>query len=359
MLTTGGEPLDGPHLRTSDELKINHLWLEHYVDEGFQRMNRVSNPNRVNRVWSDDIVAATGYIGPVGRTDPTIQRRQGMIRYWLLGTWLAAAALVGSAVAAEAEGPGILFSESFDDADVAKRGWYDSTSMTISTKAAHLGGGCVEYEWEGGGKAVGSKGLRHLFEPTEVVYIRFYIKLSEGWGWSGRSYHPHMLHFLTTENSKYHGPARSHLTLYIEANEGRLRLGATDMQNEDAPHALTQGPLRGGYNGKLYDSKDALLDDDDWHCVEAMFKLNSVDVGTDKWKADGELRGWFDGKLAIERTDVIFRTTDFPRMKLNQFLLAPYFGPGLLPHAQKLWIDELAVGTKRIGPAPRSEGVVE
>lgn len=132
-----------------------------------------------------------------------------------------------------------------------------------------------------------------------------------------------MLHFLTTENPKYHGPARSHLTLYIEANGGRLRLGATDMQNANARHGLTQGPLRGGYNGKLYDSKDALLADADWHCVEAMFKLNSLDVASDEWNADGELRGWFDGKLVIERTDVILRTTDFPRMKLNQFLLAP------------------------------------
>jgi len=106
-------------------------------------------------------------------------------------------------------------------------------------------------------------------------------------------------------------------------------------------------------NGKLYDSKKALLTDADWHCVEAMFKLNSLDAANDKWNADGELRGWFDGKLVIERTDIIFRTTDFPRMKLNQFLLAPYFGRGLLPHAQKLWIDELAVGTQRIGPLSR------
>ena len=123
------------------------------------------------------------------------------------------------------------------------------------------------------------------------------------------------------------------------------------MQNTDAPHGLTQGPLRGGYNGKLYDSKETLLDDADWHCVEAMFKLNSVDVEDNKWNANGELRGWFDGKLVIERTDVIFRSADFPGMKINQFLLAPYFGPGLLPHAQALWIDELAVGTKRIGPS--------
>jgi hypothetical protein len=42
--------------------------------------------------------------------------------------------------------------------------------------------------------------------------------------------------------------------------------------------------------------------------------------------------------------------TDFPKMKFNQFLLLPYFGPGLLPHAQTLWIDELAVGTERVGP---------
>ena len=65
---------------------------------------------------------------------------------------------------------------------------------------------------------------------------------------------------------------------------------------------------------------------------------------------DGIVRGWFDGKLVVEHTDVVLRSTDFPKMKFNQFLMAPYFGPGLLPHAQKLWIDELAVGTKRIGP---------
>ena len=273
-----------------------------------------------------------------------------MIRYSLFEMCMAIAAVAFaiSAPAAETKDRGILFSESFDDQNVGKRGWYDSAEIRISDNDAYAGAGCIEYEWENGGKAVGSKGLRHLFEPTEVVYIRFYMKLSEGWGWSGRSYHPHLLHFLTTENSKYHGPARSHLTLYIEANDGKLRLGATDMQNTDAPHGLTQGPLRGGYNGKLYDSKEALLDAD-WHCVEAMFKLNSVDAENDKWNVDGELRGWFDGDLVIERTDVVFRTTDFPKMKFNQFLLAPYFGPGLLPHAQSLWIDELTVGTNRIG----------
>ena len=37
-------------------------------------------------------------------------------------------------------------------------------------------------------------------------------------------------------------------------------------------------------------------------------------------------------------------------MKFNQFFLGPYFGPGLLPHPQKLWIDELVVARERIEP---------
>ena len=59
------------------------------------------------------------------------------------------------------------------------------------------------------------------------------------------------------------------------------------------------------------------------------------------------MRAWFDGRLVVDRTDVVLRSTDFPNMRFNQFLLAPYFGPGLLPHEQTLWIDELVVATRR------------
>jgi len=65
VLTTGGETFEGLRLRADNTLKINHLWLEHYVDEGAQRQNRLGKPNRVNRVWFDDIVVATRYVGPI------------------------------------------------------------------------------------------------------------------------------------------------------------------------------------------------------------------------------------------------------------------------------------------------------
>jgi len=269
----------------------------------------------------------------------------------LLTVAAVALALVPTATAADrAEEPSdVLFSESFDDPQLLQRGWYDGKIFTLSDTQPCAGEGCVEYTWKAGATSpFNSSGVRRLFTPTETVHLRFYIKLSKGWGWTGRSYHPHLMHFMT-ENEKFRGPAASHLTVYIEPSNGKLRLAAQDIQNKDEPHGLTQGPLRGGYNAKFYDSKEVLFNDDGWHCVEAMFQLNSLDLKADRPNTNGIVRGWFDGKLVIDRTNVVLRSTDFPKMKFNQFVLTPYFGPGLLPHTQTLWIDELAVGTKRLG----------
>lgn len=264
---------------------------------------------------------------------------------------IAASAFLALCVsAAPKEGDGVLFREQFEDANLLKREWYDGDRFRIVPDAV-AGKGCIEYEWvDAKSPTVGSSPVRRLIEPTEEVFIRYYLRLSKGWGWSGRNYHPHLTHFLTTENAKYAGPAATHLTVYIEPVDGRLRLAAQDIANKDKPHGLTQGPLKGGYNGKFYDSREKLFVDDRWHCIEAQFKLNTLDLKNDRPNADGIARAWFDGEIVIEDTNLVLRSTDFPKMKFNQFLMAPYFGPGLLPHPQKLWIDEMEVGTKRIGP---------
>lgn len=252
-------------------------------------------------------------------------------------------------LAAEPETSAVLFSESFEDPQLLKRGWYDGERFVISDNRPYAGAGCLDFTWKAGGTTpANSSGMRRLFEPTETVYLRCYLRLSKNWGWSGRPYHPHVMHFMTTESEKFRGPAASHLTVYIEPVNGKLRLATQDIQNKDAPHGLTQGELKGGYNGQFYDSQEKLFTDDKWHCVEAMFQLNSLDLEADKPKADGVVRGWFDGELVIERTDLVLRSTDFPKMKFNQFLLTPYFGDGLLPHGQTLWVDELAVGKERL-----------
>jgi hypothetical protein len=242
----------------------------------------------------------------------------------------------------------VLFSESFDDCALVNRGWYDGTGTRIIEDSCYEKG-CIEYEWTRGVYPVqGSSQKRRLFEPTEEVFIRFYIRLSKGWQW-GSAGRPHLLHFLTSENSPYHGPASSHLTLYIEPVYGKLRLAASDMMNQGKPHGTTQGPLRGGYNGRLYDSDNVLFTEGIWHCVEAQFRLNSLDNENDFPNHDGIIRGWFDGEMVIEHTDVILRSPDFPKMKFNQFIMAPFFGPGNLDNNQKVWIDELVVSKERVG----------
>ncbi|MGE0757747.1 MAG: hypothetical protein AB7F89_15035 [Pirellulaceae bacterium] len=265
-------------------------------------------------------------------------------------SWLALP-LIGGTLCCEASEPVAgpfrgtpLFAESFDDDQLLKRSWYDGSRFTLVREPAYRGS-CIEYRWPAGATVPSSSsGLRRLFEPTEQVYLRCYLRFSAGWGWTNRSYHPHLMHFMTTENSAYHGPAGSHLTVYVEPQNGRLRLAAQDIQNRDQPHGLTQGPLRGGYNGTLYDSQEVLFRDERWYCIEARFRLNSLDLEDDRPNRDGVVQAWCDGQLVIDRQDVILRSTDFPNMKFNQFLLTPYFGPGLLPHAQTLWIDELTIG---------------
>lgn len=241
-----------------------------------------------------------------------------------------------------------LFREGFDDPGLIRRGWYDGTRLKISPQQPHAGKGSIEYHFpQGASGSDTSTTFRRRFEPSEAVYLAFSIRFSKGWGWTGRNYHPHLIQFMTTENGPYHGPASSHLTLYVEPQEGRLRLAAQDIQNKDRPHGLTQGPLRGGYNGKFYDSPEKLFTDDRWHRVEAEFKLNTLDLAADRPNADGVARAWVDGRLVVDRKDVIFRSTDFPKMQLNQLLLAPYFGSGLLPHEQTLWIDDMVVARQR------------
>jgi hypothetical protein len=54
----------GIRWRKDDKLKVNGLWMLYYITENAARQNRVKEPRKVNRVWFDDIVVSTQYIGP-------------------------------------------------------------------------------------------------------------------------------------------------------------------------------------------------------------------------------------------------------------------------------------------------------
>lgn len=65
VLERGGEPFEGFDFRTSDKLRLNFVWLLHYVTESNQERNSVEDRSRPSIVQFDNVVAATAYIGPI------------------------------------------------------------------------------------------------------------------------------------------------------------------------------------------------------------------------------------------------------------------------------------------------------
>ncbi len=62
-LAEGGTPFEGFRWRSHPDLKVNFFWLLFYVTENAARQNGTKD-SPVNRVWFDDIVLATEYVGP-------------------------------------------------------------------------------------------------------------------------------------------------------------------------------------------------------------------------------------------------------------------------------------------------------
>lgn len=270
-----------------------------------------------------------------------------------------------------------LVSEPFEDTSYSSRGWYDTTGGTLSS-TEHIAGSTKSFQCRfpaGGQKCSGGTPGRILFQETDAVYVSYWIKHSPNWTGSNKPYHPHEFYLLTNQDGPWSGLAWTHLTGYIEDNEGTPVLAIQDGQNIDKTKIghnlvnLTESRAVAGCNGdsdgygngscypagseyrngKLWKAGKIYFSDTagpyykgDWHHVEAFFKLNSIVNG--KGTADGVLKYWYDDQLIIDRNAVVMRTGQYPSMKFNQLILSPYIGNGS-PVDQSLWIDDLNVGT--------------
>jgi hypothetical protein len=274
-----------------------------------------------------------------------------------------------------------LFQETFDDAALSSRGWYDASNGggAIST-TEHIPGsvGSFECHWAlGASNCTGGHPKRHKFTPTNSVYLGFWIKHSSSWTGKGT----HIFYLLTTEDGDFSGLARTHLTAYV--NEGTVNKYQPDLELQDALNIdenqinidltrLTESRASQGCNG-LLDTTQSFVSCygtgtnqhtnmrtwnspvsfsttsgpnymGDWHQLEAYYRLNSID-SNGKGLSDGVLRFWLDGTLLINLSNVAFRTGSHPNMLFNQVILAPYMGTS--PANQTIWIDNLTVATDR------------
>lgn len=273
----------------------------------------------------------------------------------------------------------IFFKETFEDAKLDTRGWYDNIVLQLST-AEHIPGSTHSAEFhflQGARTATSGGGIRHLFAESDEVYLSYWVKYSTNWTGSNKPYHPHDFHFVTNQNDKWVGPAYTHLTTYIEENEGTPLLSIQDGQNVDENHIgddltnITENRSLAGcngnsdgtgvldcylngsqhWNGKVWRSGMKYFSDtpgknykNDWHFIEASFKMNDIVGG--KGIANGAVMMWYDGELILNEPKVMLRTGQHPDMKFNQFLIAPYIGDGS-PIDQTMWVDDLTVASSR------------
>jgi hypothetical protein len=278
----------------------------------------------------------------------------------------------------------LLFQENFEDSNLASRGWYDNTSVQLST-AEHVSGSSssAQYHFLAGATTPTSGGSqRHKFTPSNSFYVSFYVKYSTNWIGSGQAYHPHEFYVLSTLDGDYDGPSESVLDVYVEdnyQNGGRPRLAIQDNKsvnydNGPLPNnliALTENRSVGGCNGivetnitsECFDFGTFWYNDkqltgpvtfqpnpgpgykNDWNFVEAYFQLNTIVNGIGQ--ANGVVQYWFNGTLIIDRHDILFRTGAHPTLQFSQFLIAPYIGDGS-PADQSMFIDNLRLATSRI-----------
>ena len=278
----------------------------------------------------------------------------------------------------------LLFEEDFENTSIASRGWYDNTSIQLST-TEHIAGSnsSAQYRFLAGATTpMSGNAQRHKFTPSNSFYLSYYVKYSTNWVGSGKAYHPHEFYAMSNLDGDWDGPSNAYMTVYVEQNYQNGGKPAMYIQDNKSinttsgslPNNLvgvTENRSTSGCNGisesawsvvscfnapPWYNAKGMIGPvvfqpnpgtgyKNNWNFVEAYYQLNTIVNGIGQ--ADGVMQYWFNGALIIDRHDVVYRTGAHPTLQFSQFLIAPYIGDGS-PVDQSMFIDNLRVATSRI-----------
>jgi uncharacterized protein YjdB len=287
-------------------------------------------------------------------------------------------------VSAATGGGSVLLQEDFADAGFAARGWYDNPGMTV-TSAQHLPGSTSALEIHlapGAVYAPFGTSARHAFQPSSTLYVSYWVKYSDNWVGSATPDHPHEFYVLSNLDGQYAPLADDWLTTYIETNfvggAGTPRvslqdnlainrgmgttpinlIGVTEQRSVSGCNGVMETNLfsecygSGTYNDKQFNRVGTAVFQTqagagykgNWNHVEVYFQMNSIVNGVGV--PDGVVQYWFNGVLAIDRHDVMFRTGARANLAFAQFVIGPYIGSGS-PVDQTMWIDNLTLATQR------------
>lgn len=211
-----------------------------------------------------------------------------------------------------------------------KRGFQSlqNKALRIKVPKGEHYGASIEYKFK---ERMGS-------EPEEV-YFRYYLRFGNDWdparggklpgiggtygraGWGGRP-----------SNGRNGWSARGQF--------GGQKAGKTPIG-----FYCYHADMRGKYGNTWTWGKNGLgyLDNDRWYCLEQYVRMNTPG------KNDGILRGWVDGRLAFEKTNI--RMRDLRNLKVECIWINIYHGGTRSAESDDhLFIDNIVVAKRYIGP---------
>ncbi len=187
-------------------------------------------------------------------------------------------------------------------------------------------------------------------EPEEI-YFRYYLRFGNSWkpfidggklpgiagtygvaGWGGRK-----------SDGTNGWSARGHFRRQLQPGN--------PLGDRDNPigYYCYHADMPGSY-GNVWlwsDGYRGYLENNRWYAIEQYARMNTPG------KKDGILRGWVDGRLAFEKTDIRFR--DIDSLKIETIWMNVYHG-GTSPVTEDidLYFDNVVIAKKYIGPANSS-----
>jgi len=189
--------------------------------------------------------------------------------------------------------------------------------------------------------------LHSAGEPEEI-YFRYYLRFADDWR--------------PIEGGKLPGPAGT----YGVAGWGGRRSDGTNGWSARGSFSIPQNgvtpigfyayhadqPTEYGDVWEWERRRLGYLRNNRWYCVEQYVRLNGPS------RRDGILRGWIDGQLAFEKTDVRFRTVD--ALKIETIWMNVYHGGSdVAVRDHHLYVDNVIIARRYIGPMNRGMPTVE